>query len=106
MLPIISNLLPLLISFGAGVGVLIHDTQIDNAFTKSLALPIELRTEDVNSGLKLSDAHVHAEHISVTSTGGVHSQPTVQPRNDEKKYLASKKLSATTSGSDYSWPSV
>ena len=97
------------ISLTAVFGVFMHDTQID----KSLVIAVKSPTssERINAEpLKLPsiEQYIHAENTSFNSTLNLNLQvPATQPRNqDDKKYVAGRRLMASSSGSEYSWPSI
>jgi hypothetical protein len=110
MSPILINPLSLILTLATSFGVLLHDTQLDRATSISLALPTTFATIKVNDiSIKLSDPHLHVELISYTENidGLRLAQPRIQPRSgEEKRYVASKKFSSDTEGSEYIWPSV
>lgn len=108
MYQLFQQLLPLLITLTTGTGVLLHDSRFDRA--TALAVPVPFSTEDVSDlAMMLRDQHVHTERVVVAGAaqGLTISEPSIGPRNtDDKKYIASKKLSINSSGSEYVWPSV
>jgi len=109
MFPLLINPFPVLLTFSAMFGVLVHDSRIDHAISV-VAVPSMISGYNENeSSLKLSDLHIHAERVSFSrSVGSVNSaEPTMRPRDeDDNKYVVQKKPSANTYGSVYSWPSV
>jgi len=105
----IINPLTILISLTAVFGVFMHDTQIDKALVTAISSPAY--SERINSeSLKLPsiEQHIHAENTSFASNSNLNSQvPATQPRNqDDKKYMAGRRLMANSSGNEYSWPSI
>lgn len=100
----------ILISLTAMFSVFMHDTQIDRAVVTAVSIP--LSSERINSDLLklplLTIQHIHADNTSFTSTSNLNSQvPATQPRNqDDKKYVAGRRLMASSSGNEYSWPSI
>lgn len=109
MFPLLLNPLPLLLTFSAMFGVLIHDSRIDHAVSV-IAVPAMVSSyNEIESALKLSDLHTHSERVSFArSLGSVNTaEPTTRPRDeDDNKYVIQKKPSANTYGSVYSWPSA
>lgn len=108
MLPILQSFLPVFITLSTGVSVLLHEVQLEHAI--AVAVPASISAGNIsNSTLMLRDQHTHIERASM-NRGSVRSSsaaPTIGPRiSDDKKYIASKKLSIATSGSAYIWPSV
>lgn len=82
-------------------GVLVHDSRLDHAAAS--ALPAQISYTTTIEELKVNDLHTHAERVSFTQNV---NQPSIQPRNDnDKKYIAQKKLATNTFGSVYIWPS-
>lgn len=103
MFPLAINPLPVLLTLTTTFGVLVHDTQIDQATTVALALPAIVASYGAaDISLKLNDPHTHVKRVSFASR-----QQSTQPRNsDDKKYIVAKKYSSNGFGGDYSWPSV
>lgn len=109
MLSEIINPLTILISLTAVFGVFVHDTQIDKALITAVSQPAvtaDYRSEPLK--LPTIEQHIHSEATSFTSTSSLNSQqPATQPRNqDDKKYVAGRRLSSNTPGNEYSWPSI
>lgn len=109
MLSEIINPLTILISLTAVFGVFVHDTQIDKALVTAISSPAT-SSDYCSEPLKLPtvDQHIHSESTSLTGTSNLNSQqPATQPRNqDDKKYVAGRRLSSNTPGNEYSWPSI
>lgn len=109
MFPTIINPIPLLFTITATFGVLIHDTQIDRATTTALALPSALATfAAVDSLMKSTDQHTHVERVSMPGhlANLKMSVPRIQPRDDDRRYIQSKKVAFGSMDSGYIWPSV
>jgi hypothetical protein len=109
MLPFTINPLPLVFTFAATFGVLVHDTQIDRATTVALALPTAFATfAAVDSAIKSSEHHVHVERVSAPSNlANLRlSIPRMQPRDDDRRYVQSKKIAFGSMDSGYIWPST
>jgi len=109
MLETIIRPLPLLFTLTAGFGVLVHDMQIDRATTVALALPTAFATfAAVDTALKSSEHHVHVERASApknyVNIGA--TLPRIQPRDDDRRYVQSKKISFGSMDSGYIWPSI
>jgi hypothetical protein len=94
------------ISLTTAVGVLIHDTKIDQATTTALAVPIVMAGfESIDRQTKFAgDPHTHSERSSLSqairdlrASGGT---PRVQPRDDDKKYHLQKKVAKGTHAFD------
>lgn len=103
MFPLIINPLTILLTLTTTFSVLVHGTQVDQATSIAIALPVMVASYGVaDITLKSNDPHVHVERVSFSSR-----QPSTQPRNgDDKKYIVAKKYSANGFGGDYSWPSI
>jgi len=98
------NLLPVFLTFSAAFGVFFHDSQLDRASVTAFTAPLVTTVDtSLNTPLKFNDFHIHTETASEQLQN---SQPTTQPRGEDKKYIVSKKLVSNSSGSDYSWPSI
>ncbi|MDB5165223.1 MAG: hypothetical protein JWM00_113 [Candidatus Saccharibacteria bacterium] len=93
---LILNPLPILLSLSTMVGVLVHDTKLDQFTTSFLAVPAIVATYDgVNSALKLGDPHTHTERmvISQLSRSLAMENPRLQPRgHEDKKYVLQKNV--------------
>lgn len=87
-----------------GIGVLVHDTRIDQATALALTLPAGLALAAIPS--LHSEGHTHAERGAYGQMM-VMGMPRIQPRNDHKKYLIVRRTATDT---DYTsgviWPSV
>lgn len=90
------------ISLAICSGVFMHETKVDS-LAVTAALPAVVASYGIaDISTKFADSHTHVERVSV---GG--SQPSVQPRGEDRKYMTPKRLSFT-GGTDfgYIWPSV
>lgn len=86
--------LAILVSLTTATGIFVHDTNIDKAASKILSLPSTL--ESIDSGMAAArlgnDPHNHVEQVSYSQfvrdiqTSG----PRIQPRQEDKKYVAQK----------------
>ena len=107
MLSEIINPISVLISLTAVFGVFIHDTQIDSALAANVSTPA-IVSDYSSSPIKLLhvDQHIHFDSASFSNNLRT-QQPATQPRNeDEKKYIAQRRLMGNTFGNEYSWPSI
>ena len=105
----IINPLAFLFTVTTTFGVLLHDTQLDRAAI-TYVVPVAFATyAAVDTAIKSSESHVHVERVhgpkGFASTIRAHI-PRVQPRDDDRRYIQSKKLYFGTDGSGYLWPSV
>jgi hypothetical protein len=101
--------LSLLFTVVATFGVLVHDTQVDRATTVALALPTAFATfAAIDTMAKSTDQHVHVERASAPKQLGSLqlSIPRIQPRDDERRYIQSKKIAFGSMDSGIIWPSV
>ena len=107
MLPITLNPLPILITLTAAFSVFVHDSQLDYAAITAIAVvPAAIITSDVMA-LAHSGEHVHSERGSFARTVRSNNQTATPPRNeDEKKYIAQRRLLGDSYGSEYLWPSI
>jgi hypothetical protein len=110
MPPTFINPLPILISLTAVFSVFVHDAQLNSVAMTAMSLPAI--TSDYGHGainLLPNNQHIQSESSSfLSSTYSLRSQqPTVQPRNeDDKKYIAQRRIMGNTFGNDYYWPSI
>lgn len=109
MLQTLINPAALLFTAVTTFGVLVHDTQVDRATTVALAATSSFVSFiAIDSALKSSENHVHVErasaprHINALRA----TLPRVQPRDDDRRYLQSKRLYFGTGDTNYLWPSV
>jgi hypothetical protein len=106
MLPAIINPLSVLISIAATLGVFVHDTQLCGVASVAVS--------DFGSAILASHdgghinpiQHVHAESNPYSGILSLRpEQPSIQSRsNDEKRYIAQKRLMGGGLGDDYHWP--
>ncbi|MFZ2125991.1 MAG: hypothetical protein WAV04_00565 [Candidatus Microsaccharimonas sp.] len=108
MFPIIINPLALLFTVTTTFGVLVHDTQLDRAALAAV-VPVSFASfAAIDSVLKSGESHVHVERVHGPNTLATlrSTVPRVQPRDDDRRYIQSKKVYLGTAGSSYLWPSV
>ena len=103
MQPII-NPLPFMFIFATVFGVLMHDSKVDHASSVALN-PTHYANFTAADAVSKSNEHVHVERASI-SGGNISNTPKIQPRDDTRKYIQSKKV--THDGGDTSsvWPSA
>ncbi len=98
------NLFPTLLTLSAAFGVFLHDNQLDRASVAAFTPPAITSVDTtLTNPLKFNELHTHTESSSDQMQN---SDPAAQPRNEDKKYIVSKKLTSNSAGSDYSWPSI
>lgn len=86
-------------------GVVMHDTQFDKA-TVAIATPSHF-TNYAASEVSKSTEHVHVERVSITNQGSAtRNVPKTQPRDDDRRYIQSKKLALHSGDGNGLWPSV
>ena len=110
MLSEILNPITVLISLTAVFGVFAHDTQLDKALVTAVSTPAVVADYGV-SPVKLLTVDQHIHFDSGSFSGYTYEfgsqQPATQPRNeDEKKYIAQRRLMGNSFGNEYSWPSI
>jgi hypothetical protein len=101
--------LSILISLAAVFGVFMHDSQFDNILMTALSAPAI--TADYNNNvvnLMPGSHHIQSESSPIGSSFSLRvQQPAAQPRNeDDKKYIAQRRIMGNTFGNDYYWPSI
>lgn len=109
MFSTIINPIPLIFTIATTFGVLVHDTRIDRATTVALALPAAFATfAAVDSMAKSGDQHLHVERVSASGhLASIQlSVPRIQPRDDDRRYVQSKKIAFGSMDSGYIWPSI
>lgn len=105
MSPTIVN--PSLIVFiiATAFGVIMHDTQVDKA-SVAITTPSHF-TNYAASEVSKSTEHVHVERVSITNQGSsTRNTPKTQPRDDDRKYIQSKKVALHSGNGAGLWPSV
>ncbi|MFZ1301923.1 MAG: hypothetical protein WAQ27_05135 [Candidatus Microsaccharimonas sp.] len=102
------NLAPIIFIAAIATGVLVHDMRIDKAASVALALPAVLATYGAAHFVGSGSEHIHVERVAFSNQSSIYhsSLPKITPRDDDKRYVQSKK-SITTSGDNTSlWPSI
>lgn len=98
------------ISLLAVFGLLSHDTQLDSAIVTAVSKLSGVARIDAESvKMKLPEQHIHADSNSFTSgTLSLRAQqPASQAKTEnEKKYIAQRRLSGSNGVSEYHWPSI
>ncbi len=94
----ITNRLSITISVIAIFSVFLHDTKIDNATAVIMKIPEVIAEYNLNrTSLNYTNQHPHFEVNSFTT----------QPRDENnKKYIAQRRLLANNLGGAYIWPST
>lgn len=90
------------------IGVLVHDTKIDQAAALALTVPFGLGVAMAAAPSLHSEGHTHAERGSYGKTT-VMGMPRIQPRNDHRRYTLTKKLTRTDDffgGTRVTWPNI
>ncbi len=94
----------------AGFGILVHDMHLDRMATVAIGVPAALATYGLVDNLLKKSDHTHVERAAFakhTVTSMRANLPKVQPRDDDRRYIQSKKVFMTGGGELYSlWPSV
>lgn len=104
----ITNPLLIGITLSTAFGLLMHDTQLDRAAAVALTAPAALITYAAADFAMKSIDHVHVEKSS-----GVHGTtslraitPRTPPRDDDRRYVQSKKTVFNGGNSSSLWPSA
>ena len=90
-------------------GVLVHDTQLDRAALAAVVPVVSFASfAAFDSVMKSGDSHVHVERVHGPNTLATlrMSVPRIQPRDEDRRYIQSKKVYFGTGGASYLWPSV
>lgn len=95
--------LPVALVLTTSAGILMHDTQIDQATATGVGGPIS--SYNVTSGrqFKKDDFHIHYERPIYESNNIARSQSRL---SEDKKYNVQKRLVGSNNDFDYIWPSV
>lgn len=89
------NPLSVILTLSTTIGVLVHDTKIDQFTTALFAVPALVASyEGAQGAIKMTDPHTHVERVSISQFGRslTLDNPRVQPRNDNKKYRLEKQV--------------
>jgi hypothetical protein len=97
--------------FTTAAGILLHDMNIDKAAKIALASPAALATTSAAAFAVAKMDHVHVERASAPKLGHIFNSSLPKfspPRDDDRRYIQSKKLLLMSGGDDksYLWPSV
>lgn len=96
------------ITLSTAFGLLMHDTQLDRATTVALTAPAALITYAAADFAMKSSDHIHVEKASgahdTTSLRAI--TPRTPPRDDDRRYVQSKKAVFNGGNSSGLWPSV
>jgi len=94
-------------TFATAVGVLTHDTKIDQATAVAVAAPIVAASFAAADSIK-SNEHTHVEKFAMRSSAAAFQtdMPRTQPRDDARRYVVSKKVMVGGDNSSSLWPSV
>lgn len=95
---------PALIAFTlfTTTGVLVHDTQLDRAATVALAVPGALALLAGADSKFTDSAHTHVERVH----GPKQTTHRIQPRDDDARFFANKRVSLGGNDATSLWPSV
>lgn len=106
-MPFNLNIIPIALSVATAVGIMTHDTQLDQAASVAMITPAALATyAAADVGFK-SNEHVHVDKFAVQRQFGAVRMLSnkIAPREDVRRYTHAKKL--IYSSNDVSlWPSV
>ena len=108
MKKIFTKSLSLSLVFATAFGVLAHDTQVDQAAVVAMAAPAALAGFALADMASKSNEHVHVEKVSVGShiNAARVYVPKIQPRDDDRRYIQTKKQAFYAGGGTSLWPSV
>lgn len=100
--------LPFILALTVGLGVLLHDTQIDQATSVALTAPAILATYAIADSAMKSNDHTHVEKFAASRHLGAFriNVPRIQPRDDNRHIAQSKKLYFGGGADTSLWPSV
>lgn len=105
------NPLVLLFTLTTAFGVLIHDTQVDRTAVAYVVPVIFAGSAMIDTSVKISEgsAHVHVKRVhgpkGYASTIRS-SLPRLQPRDDDRRHIQSKRLIYSGGNDNYIWPSI
>lgn len=97
--------LPILLALSTGLGVAFHDTLLDKAASTAMARQASAdAVRSNNNSVKFSDYHLHTDrqHLNEMRSSEARSAPRT---SEERKYAIGKRVSVSSGGLDYAWPS-
>lgn len=103
------NPAPFVFTLLTAFGVLVHDTQIDQATSVALAMPGAYATYLVaDTMLRSADGHTHVERATVPANLAAlrATFPRLQPRDDDRRWQLTKRAYFGVGESGYIWPST
>lgn len=102
-----TNSVSLTLVFATVLGILAHDTQVDKATIVALAAPAAFAGYAMADMVKSND-HTHVEKVSVAAHMNAARVyvPKIQPRDDDRKYIQTKKQGFNSGEGATLWPSV
>ena len=100
-----------LLVFITATGILLHDMKIDKAAAVALAAPGVLAATGAAHVMTAKSDHIHVERASAPKMASIYNStlPKIHPpRDDDRRYVQSKKHLFMSGGNDQSvlWPSV
>lgn len=103
--------LAIVLVFTTALGILLHDTKIDKAAKVALHAPAALATTGFAAASVAKMDHVHVERASAPKMNSIFNSTLPKfspPRDDDRRYIQSKKHLFMSGGDDksYLWPSV
>jgi len=100
--------LPFLFIAATTLGLLMHDTQADHAATIAITNPVSFSDYASSEVTSRSNEHLHVEKVSVSSQRNGASRVTthVQARDDDRRYVQSKKSAYDGGDTHGLWPSA
>ena len=102
------TILPFILALTVVLGVLVHDTQLDQATSIALTAPAVLATYAIADAAMKSNDHTHVEKFTAARHLGAFriNVPRIQPRDDNRHITQSKKLFFGGGADTSLWPSV
>ena len=97
--------IPVFLALTTGAGILMHDTQFDQAAMAHINYPDAIHHfDEASRQYKTDRLHIHAERpIYEQNNSSARSQTRL---SDDKKYIIAKRLAGSNNDFDYIWPSV
>ena len=83
------------LAVGTSLGIVLHDTHLDEATSLAIALPVAFIGMEISSAIQLSGAdHTHEERVSLSQAiRDLHKgAPRVQPREEHRRYVVRRNM--------------
>lgn len=93
--------------FATAFGVVMHDSQVDHAASVAITTPTFVSSYAAADAVSKSSEHVHVERVSIMNQGNAsRNAPRTLPRDNDRRYIQTKKVALHTGNGAGLWPSA